>query len=75
MADQEWVRPAQPGESGGTAWAGKHGERHFELRPLSLGEVLDRTFAIYRSRFWLFAGIAMTAAAVNAVVGQGNFAG
>ncbi len=69
MADQEWVRPAQPQESAGTAWAGKPAAR-FELRPLSLGEVLDRTFALYRSRFWLFAGIAMTAAAVN-MVGQG----
>jgi hypothetical protein len=24
------------------------------LRPMSLGEILDRTFHIYRSRFWLF---------------------
>ena len=30
----------------------------YELRPLSLSEVLDRTFGVYRSRFWLFAGIA-----------------
>jgi hypothetical protein len=28
------------------------------LRPMSLGEILDRTFQIYRSRFWVFAGIA-----------------
>lgn len=28
-----------------------------DLRPLSLGELLDRTFSLYRSRFWLFAGI------------------
>jgi hypothetical protein len=28
-----------------------------ELRPLSLGELLDRTFTLYRSHFWLFAGI------------------
>ncbi len=27
------------------------------LRPLSTGEVLDRTFAMYRQRFWLFVGI------------------
>lgn len=69
MADQEWIRPAQPEEAAGTAWTGKP-RAGFELRPLSLGEVLDRTFAIYRSHFWLFAGIAMIAAAVN-VVGQG----
>ncbi len=29
-----------------------------DLRPLSLGEILDRTFQIYRSKFLLFAGIA-----------------
>jgi hypothetical protein len=29
-----------------------------EMRPLSTGEILDRTFSIYRSRFWLFAGLA-----------------
>lgn len=30
-----------------------------ELRPLSLGEILDRTAALYRTHFLLFAGIAM----------------
>ncbi len=28
-----------------------------ELRPLSLGELLDRTFNLYRSHFWLFVSI------------------
>jgi hypothetical protein len=28
-----------------------------ELRPLALGELLDRTFRLYRNHFWLFAGI------------------
>ncbi len=28
-----------------------------ELRPLSLGELLDRAFSLYRRNFWLFAGI------------------
>ncbi len=28
-----------------------------ELRPLSLGELLDRAFTLYRSHFWLFVGI------------------
>ena len=30
-----------------------------ELRPLSLGEILDRTFSIYRRHFVLFAGISL----------------
>ncbi|HEV2350884.1 MAG TPA: hypothetical protein VG028_13675 [Terriglobia bacterium] len=28
-----------------------------ELRPLSIGELLDRTFSYYRRNFWLFVGI------------------
>jgi hypothetical protein len=28
-----------------------------DLRPMSLGEVLDRTFNLYKTHFWLFAGI------------------
>ena len=28
-----------------------------DLRPMTLGEVLDRSFKLYRSNFWLFAGI------------------
>src|SRR3989449_10924034 len=28
-----------------------------ELRPLSLGELLDRTFTLYRNHFWLFVEI------------------
>ena len=34
------------------------------LRPLSTGEVLDRTFVLYRRRFWLFASIGAMPAAV-----------
>ena len=30
----------------------------FDLRPLSVGEILDRTFTLYRRHFWLFIGIA-----------------
>lgn len=39
----------------------------YDLRPLSTGEVLDRTFQIYRSRFALFAGLALLPAAVNTI--------
>jgi Membrane domain of glycerophosphoryl diester phosphodiesterase len=28
-----------------------------DLRPMSLGEVLDRTFNLYKNNFWLFTGI------------------
>jgi len=33
------------------------------LRPMRLGEILDRTFQIYRERFWIFFGIAAFPAA------------
>ncbi len=45
-----------------------------ELRPLSLGEILDRTFQIYRSRFPLFAGIAVVAATIRLLFGGGFLA-
>lgn len=36
-----------------------------ELRPLSTGEMLDRTFQLYRARFGMFVGIATVAAAIR----------
>jgi hypothetical protein len=39
----------------------------FDLRPLSTGELLDRTFQIYRLRFSLFAGLAVLPAGVSVV--------
>lgn len=41
----------------------------YDLRPLSTGEVLDRTFQLYRSRFVLFASLAALPAAVQFVGG------
>ena len=51
---------ARPGEASRPAL--------FELRPLSLGEILDRTFSLYRSRFWLFASISAVSATVQVAV-------
>ena len=44
------------------------------LRPMSLGEILDRTFQIYRSRFLVFVGIAAGPAVAMMVVGVGESA-
>lgn len=41
----------------------------YDLRPLSTGEVLDRTFQLYRSRFALFAGLAALPAAISFIAG------
>ena len=67
MAEPEWLRAQAPAEASGTAWGGQSPAARFELRPLSIGEILDRIFALYRSRFWLFAGISMIAAAVQTI--------
>lgn len=53
MAPQDWYTPA----AAGPAAPAEQRAAAFEMRPLSTGEVLDRTFAVYRSRFWLFAGL------------------
>jgi Membrane domain of glycerophosphoryl diester phosphodiesterase len=39
------------------------------LRPMSLSELLDRVFTLYRNNFWLFCGIMALPEAVRAVFG------
>lgn len=58
-SEQSWMSP----ESLAQTTAG------YDLRPLSTGEVLDRTFQLYRSRFALFASLAALPAAVNFISG------
>jgi len=65
MTPQEWESPetlAAPVHAsvGQTAAYG--------LRPLSTGEVLDRTFEIYRAHFWLFAGLASLSGAFSLIL-------
>jgi hypothetical protein len=68
MASEEWYTPAT--EAGpAVPVAAAPLAPVYELRPLTLGEVLDRTFAVYRSRFWLFAGIASVSAALQLLLG------
>jgi Membrane domain of glycerophosphoryl diester phosphodiesterase len=45
-----------------------------DLRPMSLGEVLDRTFKIYRNHFWLFAGIAALPSGILLILRVANSA-
>jgi len=58
---EEWMTPAMAGVVQAPQI------RAFDLRPLSLGEILDRTFAVYRSRFWLFAGLAAIYGGVSSI--------
>ena len=59
--------------SGGQSWSAPEGLAQttagYDLRPLSTGEILDRTFQLYRSRFALFASLAALPAAVNFLSG------
>ncbi len=64
--EREWLRPEVLTEAARPEVAGA--PALFELRPLSLGEILDRTFALYRSRFWLFASIAAVSASIQVLV-------
>jgi hypothetical protein len=66
MTPQDWESPATfAAPTGAPARASLKLPAAYTLRPLSTGEVLDRTFSIYRSRFWLFAGLASIAATVQ----------
>jgi MFS family permease len=56
------------GDAGALRAPAASSQPHFDLRPLSTGEVLDRTFQLYRSRFTLFAGLALLPAAVGVVM-------
>jgi hypothetical protein len=45
-----------------------------DLRPMTLGEVLDRTFNLYKNHFWLFAGIMALPNLVTLVINVGGAA-
>ena len=66
MAEQDWLNDSNPGAQPYSAGpqSPQPSVRH-ELRPLTTGEILDRTFFLYRSNFWLYAGLASIAAGVN----------
>jgi hypothetical protein len=64
VAPQDWNSPVFAGAPQTLTTA----PAAFEMRPLSTGEVLDRTFAVYRSRFWLFAGLAAISGGFQVIV-------
>jgi hypothetical protein len=76
MVPQDWESPAMVAAPTGMPYAGSTEiAAAYAMRPLSTGEVLDRTFSIYRSRFWLFAGIASVSGAVQLVANAFNLLG
>jgi hypothetical protein len=75
MAEQSWLNGAAPGGEGSSSFFAQEPtapppvarRSSYELRPLTTGEVLDRTFFLYRNNFWLFVGLGAIAAAVSTV--------
>src|SRR5271156_4462800 len=66
MAEQDWLNGSTPGAPrAGEANSRQQPAVRHELRPLTTGEILDRTFFLYRSNFWLYVGLASIAASVN----------
>jgi hypothetical protein len=61
-----WIPPHEGQQGTEVAGTGDYGQRAaYAMRPLTLGEILDRSFAVYRAHFWLFVGIAVLSAAVQ----------
>lgn len=66
MSSSGWMPPHEGPQSTEVAGAGDYGQRTvYAMRPLTLGEILDRSFAVYRANFWLFVGIAVLSAMVE----------
>ena len=74
MAGHDWLNGSNSGNqtASGETYRGTQPTVRHELRPLTTGEVLDRTFYLYRSNFWLYVGISSIAAAVNVLVSIGR---
>jgi hypothetical protein len=74
MAEENWLEGSNSGVSPafGQMDGGQQPAVRHELRPLTTGEVLDRTFFLYRSNFWLYAGLASIAAGVNVLASLGK---
>jgi hypothetical protein len=75
MAEHDWLNGSnsaiqQP--ASGEGYSRFQPAVHHELRPLTTGEILDRTFFLYRSDFWLYVGLASIAAGASAVASIGR---
>jgi hypothetical protein len=74
MAENDWLNESDSGvqpSSGERYSRSKPGIRH-DLRPLTTGEILDRTFFLYRSKFWLYVGLASIAAGASTLASVGR---
>jgi hypothetical protein len=70
MTPQDWESPETfHAPVGGAVYGSLERPAAYALRPLSLGELLDRTFSVYKSRFWLFAGIGAISGLLQTLIG------
>ena len=68
MSSGGWMPPHEAPQSTEVVGSVDYGQRAaYAMRPLTLGEVLDRSFAVYRANFWLFVGIAVLSATVQLI--------
>jgi hypothetical protein len=76
MAEHDWLNGSNSriGSSSGDGYSRSQPAVRHELRPLTTGEILDRTFFLYRSNFWLYVGLSSIAAGASAVASIGRLA-
>src|ERR1035438_6931237 len=64
MAPQDWISPNST-DYGLTPAAAPRPVPTYDLRPLAVGEILDRVLSIYRAHFWLLVGLSAASAGVS----------
>jgi len=76
MAEDDWLNGSNSeiGPASGEVYSRSQPAVRHELRPLTTGEILDRTFFLYRSNFWLYVGLASIAAGASALASIGRLA-
>jgi len=77
MTEHDWLNGSSPGGQPASAEESHAKPRsvvRHELRPLTTGEILDRTFFLYRSNFWLYVGLASIAAGASTLASIGRLA-
>jgi len=68
MTGHDWLNESNSGSRSASGEVGGGSQPAIvlhELRPLTTGEILDRTFFLFRSNFWLYVGLASIAAGVS----------
>lgn len=68
METQNWTGMNPSAEASTTAVPPPPAALRYDLRPLSVGEILDRVLSIYRSHFWLLAGLSAVSGGVTVAI-------